>query len=182
MSDPQQLVKVFYTCFQQRDWKGMLACYHEEVFFYDPVFEDLQAPEARAMWEMLLSSAKDLNLSFSNIKMEPTPTEDLAAGVVDDLHDEETIPDSYGSCNWVATYTFSQTGRKVVNTGKALFTFRDGKIIEHQDDFSLWKWSRQALGIPGILLGWTPFLQKKIRKKAQRSLEKFMAHSSSSTV
>jgi hypothetical protein len=160
----------------------MLNCYHEEVFFYDPVFQDLQAPETHAMWEMLLSSAKDLHVGFSNIKSEPASGEDLTAGVAGEIHGEEAVPDSYGSCNWVATYTFSQTGRRVENKVKAFFTFRDGKIIEHQDDFSLWRWSRQALGIPGILLGWSPFLQNKVRKKARRSLEKFMARSSPSTV
>lgn len=200
MSEPQQLIKVFYTCFQQRDWKGMLNCYHEDVFFYDPVFQDLQAPQARAMWEMLLTGAKDLQVSFSNIKCEPasagesTATQDSTAAreltaamkltgpIVEETHGEETIPDTYGSCNWIATYTFSQTGRKVENKAKALFTFRDGKIIEHQDDFSLWRWSRQALGIPGILLGWTLFLQNKIRRQARRSLEKFMTRSSSPMV
>jgi ketosteroid isomerase-like protein len=155
MSEEEQLIKVFYTCFQKLDWKGMLDCYHEEVFFYDPVFENLEGPQVRAMWEMLLSNAKDLQLSFSNIQADPAK-------------------DSYGSCDWVATYTFSQTGRRVVNKGKALFTFSEGKIAEHHDNFDLWRWSRQALGIPGILFGWTPVLQNKIRQKARRSLEKFM--------
>ncbi len=158
MSEEEQLIKVFYTCFQKLDWKGMLNCYHEEVFFYDPVFENLEGQQVRVMWEMLLSSAKDLQLSFSNIQVDPASAAEGS---------------SYGSCDWIAAYTFSQTGRKVVNKGKALFTFSEGKIAEHQDNFDLWKWSRQALGIPGILFGWTPFLQNKIRQKARRSLEKF---------
>ena len=52
--------------------------------------------------------------------------------------------------------------------------FRDGKIIEHTDDFDLWKWSRQALGIKGWLLGWSEFVQKKIRNSAQDSLLAFL--------
>jgi hypothetical protein len=160
MSEEEQLIKVFYTCFQQRDWKGMLDCYQENVFFYDPVFENLEGREARAMWEMLLTSAKDLEMSFHNIQLEsasPDPT-----------------GESYGSCHWVAAYTFSATGRRVVNKGKAWFKFSGGKIAEHQDNFSLWRWSRQALGIPGILFGWTPILQNKIRKRARKNLEKFI--------
>jgi hypothetical protein len=101
---------------------------------------------------MLLKSAKDLEMEFREIETE----------------------EGYGSCQWVATYTFSQTGRRVVNKGKAFFKFSEGRIAEHQDDFDLWKWSRQALGISGILLGWTPFMHRKIRQKAGRSLEKFM--------
>jgi len=148
----EQLITIFYTCFQKRDWKGMLDCYSEDVFFYDPVFENLDGPEVRAMWEMLLSRAKDLELSFSEVRSE----------------------DDYGSCNWIATYTFTATGRKVVNRGKARFSFSEGKIVEHQDEFSLWKWSSQALGLPGMLFGATSLFQKKIRGNARKSLEKFM--------
>lgn len=167
MSDEEQLVKVFYTCFQQRDWKGMLDCYHKDIFFYDPVFLNLEGPEVHAMWEMLLRNAKDLELNFSNIRMEPAA---------------EPSTETYGSCNWVATYTFSQTGRRIVNKGKALFTFSEGKIAEHQDDWNFWKWIRQALGLPGILLGWTPMLQNKIRRQARKNLEKFMTRPASSSV
>jgi len=149
----EQLIKIFYTCFQKLDWKGMLDCYSEDVFFYDPVFENLDGHQVRAMWEMLLSRAKDLELSFSEVQSE----------------------DGYGSCSWIATYTFTATGRKVVNKGKARFSFSDGKIVEHQDEFSLWKWSSQALGLPGMLFGGTSLFQKKIRRNARKSLEKFTA-------
>lgn len=153
MNDNEKLITQFYSCFNRLDWKGMLECYTEDIVFYDPVFENLEGPEVRAMWEMLLKSAKDLEMRFDEVKSE----------------------DDYGSCIWTATYTFSQTGRKVVNKGNALFAFRDGRISEHQDRFDLWRWSRQALGTPGILLGWSPFLQHKIREKARKGLEKFMA-------
>jgi hypothetical protein len=153
MNQEEQLIKDFYTCFQQLDWKGMLDCYREDVFFYDPVFENLESAGVRAMWEMLLSRAKDLELQFSDVVAE--------AG--------------HGSCQWIATYTFTATGRKVVNKGQAHFTFDEGKIAEHQDVFSLWKWSSQALGLSGLLFGWTSLLQKKIRRNARKSLEKFMA-------
>lgn len=154
VSENVKCITQFYSCFNRQDWKGMLRCYHEDIVFYDPVFENLEGPQVRAMWEMLLTNAKGMEMSFSEAKSDD---------------------DDYGSCNWIATYTFSQTGRPVVNKGKALFAFREGKISEHQDRFDLWKWSRQALGTPGILLGWSPFLQHKIREKARKSLEKFMA-------
>jgi hypothetical protein len=58
----QQLINTFYTSFQQGDWKGMLTVYHPAIFFYDPVFGNLEGPQVAAMWEMLLSSAKGLDL------------------------------------------------------------------------------------------------------------------------
>ena len=153
MSPEQDLITAFYSNFQLRNWKGMLDCYREEVFFYDPVFGSLEGRRARAMWEMLLGNARDLSLSFNNV----------------------TGGGGYGSCEWVATYTFTPTGRKVTNKGKAHFSISDGKIAEHQDDFNLWKWSAQALGWQGVLFGWTAALQSGIRKKARHNLEKFMA-------
>jgi hypothetical protein len=70
----------------------------------------------------------------------------------------------------VATYTFSQTGNTVVNDIRARFTFRDGKIVSHTDTFDLWRWSSQALGFKGKLLGWTPLVQNAIRKQARKGL------------
>ena len=148
----QQLITTFYTSFQRGDWKGMLTVYHPDIFFYDPVFGNLEGPRVAAMWEMLLSSAKGLDLQFGRT----------------------TTGEGYGSCYWTATYLFTSTGRKVVNKGKALFKFSEGKIIEHHDDFSLWEWSAQALGWRGLLFGWTSVLQNKVRHKARTSLERFI--------
>lgn len=130
----------------------MNSCYHEEVSFYDPVFENLDAAAVKAMWTMLCKNAQDFSLTYKNIE----------AG------------DEYGHCEWLATYTFTATGRRVTNHVKAHFKFHEGRIIEHMDDFDLWKWSRQALGMKGLLLGWSGFVISKVRKTARASLKKFM--------
>jgi hypothetical protein len=74
----------------------------------------------------------------------------------------------------MATYTFSATGNKVVNKIKASFVFENGKIIHHKDSFDFYNWARQALGIKGLLLGRTSFLQRKVRQQARNGLVKFM--------
>lgn len=71
--------------------------------------------------------------------------------------------------------TFGQTGRPVHNRIRAEFAFADGLIVDHVDRFDFWRWSRQALGLPGLLLGWTPALQAKVRAQAQGRLEQFLA-------
>ena len=152
MTTEQQLITTFYSRFQQHDWKGLLECYNDEVFFYDPVFESLEGRKVRAMWEMLLSGAGDLQLSFGHVEG----------------------AEGYGSCEWIATYTFTPTGRKVINKVKAYFFITDGKIAEHHDDFSLWRWCAQALGIRGMVLGWTSKVQQLVKWKARINLEKFM--------
>ena len=153
MNGNEAIINRFYTAFQQLDYKTMQDCYSDDPVFSDPVFGLLQGAEVTAMWEMLCKSAKNFSLTYSNIQ----------------LLDEE-----YATCNWVATYTFSKTGRNVVNNIKAHMRIENGKITEHTDKFDLWKWSRQALGMPGLLLGWSAFIHNKVHKTARHNLDKFM--------
>ena len=153
MNGNEAIIKQFYTAFARLDYAAMRGCYSDDPVFNDPVFGLLQGPEVGAMWEMLCRNAKDFSLRFSDIQ----------------LLDEE-----YATCRWVAEYTFSKTGRRVTNNIKAHMRIQEGKITEHTDQFEFWKWSRQALGITGALLGWTNFLQNKVRRNARRGLEKFM--------
>ena len=80
-----------------------------------------------------------------------------------------------GRAHWDARYTFGQTGRKVHNSIDATFLFRNGLIVRHEDNFSFWRWSRQALGPMGLLLGWAPPVRAKVRSKARDTLQAFTA-------
>lgn len=146
------LIERFYRAFQQRDATAMAACYHRRAVFRDPVF-DLAGPAIGAMWAMLCGRAPDLRIEF------------------DAVHAEG----DHGSAEWQAWYRFSQTGRPVHNVIHAQFRFADGLIVEHVDRFDFWRWSRQALGLPGLLLGWSPLLRGKVRAQAQARLEQFLA-------
>ncbi|HMO61869.1 MAG TPA: nuclear transport factor 2 family protein [Ferruginibacter sp.] len=154
----EALVHQFYAAFQQLDYTTMNSCYSDDIVFYDPVFELLRGDEARYMWQMLCSNAKDFSLSFGNIV---------------------ALDDEYCTCDWQATYTFSVTGRRVVNHIRANMRFANGKIIEHSDAFSVHRWSSQALGFSGWLLGWNSFFQRKIKNKAKRNLLRFIQAQSS---
>lgn len=147
------LITRFYEAFSGLDAEAMAACYTDDVLFSDPVFGELRGRQAGDMWRMLTSRAKAFSVRFDNVRA-----------------DERS-----GGAHWVATYLFSQTGRTVVNDIQARFVFRDGKICEHHDHFDLWRWSRQALGAKGALLGWTPFVQNAIRAQAQKGLKAYQA-------
>jgi len=149
----EELINKFYSAFQKLDHKGMIACYSDDIVFFDPVFGLLRGDEVRAMWEMLCKNAKDFSLTYSNI-----------------TH----LDEEYSTCEWVASYTFSKTGKKVVNKIKAHMRFENGIIVEHSDAFSLHKWSKQAIGFMGWLLGWNRFFQRKIQNGARKNLTKFM--------
>ena len=62
-----------------------------------------------------------------------------------------------------------------MNEVRASFRFADGLIAEHRDEFDFHRWARQALGAPGLLLGWTPMLRSKVRKQARAGLDEFMS-------
>jgi len=142
------LINRFYTAFQARDATTMGACYHDDASFTDPAFGTLAVGDARRMWAMLCARAGDLRIEFHAVSAD----------------------DQRGSARWVADYTFSRTGHRVNNRIAAEFEFRDGLILRHVDRFSFWRWSRQALGVSGWLLGWTPWLQAKVRANALKGL------------
>jgi ketosteroid isomerase-like protein len=157
MHPNEELITRFYAAFQRHDPDGMIACYDPEVTFSDPVFQTLKGARAGAMWRMLAGRSQDLKVAAS------------------DIHAD----DQRGSAHWVALYTYSATGRKVRNIVDARFQFKDGRILIHQDTFDLWKWAGQALGPSGQLLGWTPFTQAAIRRRAADALTAYMKRQTS---
>lgn len=140
----------FYSAFAQRDWATMGACYHDGARFSDPVFPGLDAEQAAAMWKMLLTSGTDLRITFNVL--------------------EETA--TSGKVHWEAWYTFSKTKRPVHNIITSTFVLKDDRILVQRDHFDFWRWSRQALGTSGLLLGWTPLVRKKVRGIAAANLSK----------
>ena len=59
----------------------------------------------------------------------------------------QLLDEEYATCNWTATYTFSKTGKKVVNNIKAYMKLKDGIIIEHSDAFRLSTWIGTGTGL-----------------------------------
>ncbi len=152
------LLERFYSAFRDLDADTMAACYSADASFEDPVFSLHGAAEIGAMWRMLCTAVADKGradwrLEFSEID-------------ADELH---------GTAHWEPRYRFSATGRMVHNVIDAGFVFHDGLIQHHHDRFSFWRWSRQALGAPGWLLGWSPLLRGKVRAQAARNLQRFRA-------
>lgn len=153
MEDNAALIERFYAAFAERDGDAMARCYSPAARFNDPVFRDLVGPEAGAMWRMLTGRSEDLRV---------------------ELLEHDTVGER-GSARWRAQYTFGQTGRPVVNDVRASFHFADGMILEHTDEFDFHRWARQALGTPGLLLGWTPMMRAAVSRRARRQLDDFLA-------
>jgi ketosteroid isomerase-like protein len=152
MHPNEALITRLYTCLHAHDAAGMKACYHPDALFSDPVFGRLEGEQVGAMWAMLCERAADLQVEVSDVSAD----------------------DVSGRAHWDARYTFSQTGRSVLNRIDATFGFRDGLIARHDDRFSFAGWSRQALGAVGLLLGWTPLLRARVGANARKGLAAYM--------
>lgn len=147
----KQLITNFYESFQQANAEGMVACYHNDIEFEDPAFGKLNGDNAKNMWKMLLSRNSNIDITFFNVQ----------------------TTENKGTANWKAVYFYGPQKRKVINNISASFEFKDGKIIKHTDVFSMWKWSKQALGFKGLLLGWTSFLKNKVQSLTNKLLKEF---------
>ena len=149
MADNAKLIRELYDALDRHDGETMARLYDPEGRFKDPAFGELTGAEAGDMWRMLTGRAEDLSV---------------------ELADHSADGDS-GNAHWIATYTFN-TGRHVVNDIHARFRFRDGLIVDHEDSFSFWRWARQALGPPGLVLGLPP-MNQLVRRRARGDLAKF---------
>jgi ketosteroid isomerase-like protein len=154
VSGNDDVIVRFYEAFAARDGDKMAACYADDARFSDPVFQGLTGKEPGQMWRMLTSN----------------PDSDLKVELLDHAADGDT-----GTAHWQATYTFPDTGRKVLNDVQASLHFENGKIADHVDKFDFHKWAGQALGLPGKLLGGTPIIKGATRRKARARLDKFIA-------
>ena len=147
------VIERLYAALDAGDGETMASLYAPDAVFSDPAFGELRGSEPGDMWRMLCAQATDLSVTASDVRAD----------------------DSSGSARWVATYTFTATGRFVENRIEASFRFRDGLIAEHRDRFSMPRWARQALGPAGLLLGTNPVGRALLQRKARGRLAEWRA-------
>jgi limonene-1,2-epoxide hydrolase len=148
-------IERFYAAFAKLDGETMQACYAENAVFDDEAFSLRGRQQIGGMWRMLCEATKAKGMAHWKL---------------------QTSAITASSAHWEADYKFSATGRLVHNVIDATFEFdSQGLITRHRDRFDFWRWSRQALGTPGLLLGWTPMLRQKVRAQAAANLQRFLA-------
>ncbi|MEY4099234.1 MAG: hypothetical protein RL300_405 [Pseudomonadota bacterium] len=159
MNSNQQTLTRLYTAFATLDADTMASCYAEDAMFDDPAFSLKGRREISGMWHMLCAATlaknrDDWRLEFSDVRAD----------------------DGSGHVHWEAHYRFSVSNRLVHNIVEADFTFTpDGLIASHSDRFDFWRWSRQALGYGGWVLGWAPYFQKQVRVQTRAALTNYLA-------
>ncbi|MGH8912555.1 MAG: nuclear transport factor 2 family protein [Acidimicrobiia bacterium] len=155
VDDNRQVISRLYASFAAHDGAAMAGLYRSDAVFSDPVFGELNGAQVGDMWQMLLSAADDLTVQ---------------AGTID-------ADDSGGTARWTADYSYGSARRPVHNEVLARFEIDAGLIATHHDTFSFPSWAGQALGLPGRLFGWTPFLKRSVRAKVRSQLQRYSARS-----
>ena len=150
----ENLIENFYSAMQDKNAEEMIMCYHQAIEFYDPAFGRLMGKRAGDMWRMLMASQNDTSfrVEYSDLSFQ----ENRAFGRLD------------------AYYQFGKSKRPVHNIIYSEFLISEGKIIQHTDRFNLYRWSRQALGITGWLIGWTSWFSNKMKKRSNYLLDKWI--------
>jgi len=159
MHPNEATIQRLYTAFAALDARAMSACYASSACFDDPGFRLNGRRQISGMWHMLCDAARDnaredWQLTFSQVQANALS----------------------GQAQWEAKYRFSRTRRLVHNRVTSRFSFSQQGLIESQvDDFDLWRWSRQAIGLGGYVLGWTPFFRTQMRRQTHEALGRYMA-------
>ena len=148
-----ETIQRLYGALGRRDGDGAAACYTDDADFEDPAFGRLEGGAVKDMWRMLCERSDDLEVVLIELGAEG---------------DE-------GWARWSATYTFTGTGRPVVNDIRSRFRFEDELVRDQVDTFSLRRWGAQALGSRGALLGTVGLLGRAVRKQARGNLARYRA-------
>lgn len=153
MKPTEQVAITYFEGFKNQNPEQMNALYKPDVdgIFNDPVFQNLNTHQVQSMWSMLLRASKDLTSTYKIVE----------------------VTDTSATVDWEAHYTYSATGRKVVNNVRSVMQIENGLIVKQIDTFDLGKWTGQALPpVVAQLFAWFPDLT--IRKLAMKTLNGYM--------
>jgi hypothetical protein len=149
-------IERFYRAFAALDEATMSACYAEDAVFDDEAFSLQGRAQIGAMWAMLCQGVRSQPAARAFWRLEASAITERSA-------------------HWEPHYLFGPKARPVHNVIDAEFSFTPGGLIaRHRDRFDLWRWSRQALGAPGWLMGWSPLLRMQVRARAAAQLQRHL--------
>jgi ketosteroid isomerase-like protein len=146
MIEHKQLIERLLKAYQSLDFNTMAACYHEDATFSDIAFRLRSRKQIHAMWHMIC--AKGIEVTVDSVMAEG---DSVRARIVD-------------------TYTFSDTGHRVVNKIESIFQFQGGLIVTQRDICDPLDWARQAFGgRKGEVVGRIGFLRRMAARKKLRA-------------
>ena len=136
MHTNNELLKQLYTALNRHTSDAMMECYAPEATFRDIAFDLHGQAKICAMWAMICET--DIRVEFELV----------------DVGAETAV------ANYIARYTFSESGRRVDNRIQSHFRFAGGRIVSQIDNCDARLWAAMAIGgVPGFLAGHFRFLR-----------------------
>ena len=139
----------FFEALRRADTNVIDSCYHPQISYSDPLFEDLRGARVALRWRMLLKQADSFSLEHSLV-----------------FADERKA-----QVQWTANYRLK--GRAISIPMLSTLAIWDDLIVRQVDEYDFWQYCRQAQGVAGVLLGGLEPYQKTIKRRARRELERF---------
>lgn len=150
-----QALERFFDAMQRCDTEALRTSYHPALRFDDPLISTTSVGD-RLDWCGMLWSPRDADgQRIWQLELEEVRTRGALA-----------------TARWNLRYRYTPTKRLIDQALHSHFSFdADGRITTQRDSFDFWRWSRQAHGLLGLLLGWTPLMWDQAREQARASLE-----------
>ena len=143
------IVNLFFASLKSRNIEKMMEIYHSKIIYSDPLYGLLKQEDVIKRWQLLLEE-----------------------NVIEDIQimDIKEYDDEYAMAHWNCTFYYTITQKKVTLSIKSFFKIENNLIIEQSDAYRLSKFISKAYGIKGLLLGWTKFMQHRVKKTALKKI------------
>ncbi|KAF8608728.1 NTF2-like protein [Ceratobasidium sp. AG-I] len=155
-SNPVAVATAWFEAYSNGNFEGMKSLAAPDYTFEDPAFGKLEGKRALAMYKMFVSGREKTEAVWNVHEVKLSQTNSQTAIV-----------------RFEAVYKFN--GRPVTNQITSNIVVVDGKVKEQVDSFNVSTWAGQAVGTVGWLFGNFSFFQTGIKKKANASLDSFVA-------
>lgn len=145
----KETIENFMNCFKKHDVSGMCRNYGSDIIYFDPLADLLKENEVRARWILFFEDASDCEITCEEIVEEG---------------------DGYYTCKWTASFTHSESNRKVNLHSKGNFKVENNRITEHSEAFSLHQYCTQVYGTVAYVIGWNSLYQRARKNEFRRRI------------
>jgi ketosteroid isomerase-like protein len=140
------LVEQHYKAIQAKDADAILAVYAADCRIDHPLIGRMSKDEFSKAVQAFIRQTPDYELEFQ--------ISHAGAQRVD--------------AEWALTHVFHLTGRTIRLAGATTYFLSANRITRHIDQFDRRAWSRQAMGMTGLVLsfvpGWRSFVERELRR------------------
>jgi hypothetical protein len=139
------IIDRLFKAFQSKDADAILAAYSAKCQFNHPLIGCMSKDEFSKAVQIFIRETPDYELAFQINHVSAKRVE----------------------VEWTMTHIFHLTGRIIKQNGKTTCFLSANSVVRQIDQFDRRIWSRQAMGVTGLVLsfvpGWKSFIERELR-------------------